>query len=255
MRMRRKSREAAADATETTAETGDTDETTAETSEAGASEPGAVAAGPYDADDLDADQVPPVDLGALLLTPLPGRDLRVQVDEKSGTVKAVLLADKSGAVELRAFAAPRNGDLWAEIRPQIAADTARRGGTATEREGAFGTELVCETRVQRSDGVQGTQVSRVIGVNGPRWLLRATFLGDPARDPEAARPWDDAVRGVAVRRGNHAMPVGEQLPLTLPEGAQPLTPQGQQTQPADPSQPTRPAQPSAADQPGDSDDA
>lgn len=252
MRMRRKSREAAADATETTAET---DETTAGTSEAGASEPGAVAAGPYDADDLDADQVPPVDLGALLLTPLPGRDLRVQVDEKSGTVKAVLLADKSGAVELRAFAAPRNGDLWAEIRPQIAADTARRGGTATEREGAFGTELVCETRVQRSDGVQGTQVSRVIGVNGPRWLLRATFLGDPARDPEAARPWDDAVRGVAVRRGNHAMPVGEQLPLTLPEGAQPLTPQGQQTQPADPSQPTQPTRPSAADKPGDSDDA
>ncbi|WP_231123784.1 DUF3710 domain-containing protein [Nocardioides sambongensis] len=176
------------------------------------------AAGPLDVDEVPADQHPPLDLGALLLAPSPGRDLRVQVDEKSGTVRAVLLADQSGAVELRAFAAPRNGDLWSEVRPQIAADTARRGGTATEREGRFGTELVCEVQVKRSDGAQGTQVSRVVGVNGPRWLLRATFLGEPARDAAAAAAWDDTLNGVVVRRGDHAMPVGEQLPLALPEG-------------------------------------
>lgn len=242
MRMRRKGRESqesvvdAADGASDAADTGSEDPADTGSGEGPADGP----SGPFDVEELDEERMPPVDLGALLLTPLPGRDLRVQVDEKSGTVKAVLLADKSGAVELRAFAAPRNGDLWGEIRPQIAADTARRGGTATEREGAFGTELVCETRVQRSDGVQGTQVSRVIGVNGPRWLLRATFLGDPARDPEAAAPWDDAVRSVAVRRGNHAMPVGEQLPLTLPEGAQPVSPQGQaqgQPQPETPGAP------------------
>ena len=44
------------------------------------------------------------------------------------------------------FAAPRHGDLWSEVRPQIAAEVASRGGTATEREGRFGTELVCQVR-------------------------------------------------------------------------------------------------------------
>lgn len=179
------------------------------------------AAGPYDVDELPEDGVDRLDLGSLLVAPLADREVRVQVDEKSGDVRAVLLATDAGALELRAFAAPRNGDLWSEIRPQIAADTARRGGTATEREGRFGTELVCEVKMTRADGAAGTQTSRVIGVNGPRWLLRATFLGEPARTPEAAEDWESAIAQLAVRRGAHAMPVGEQLPLTLPEGAQP----------------------------------
>lgn len=177
--------------------------------------------GPYDVDELPEDGVPRLDLGSLIIAPLPDRELRVQVDEQSGEVRAVLLATEEGALELRAFAAPRHGDLWADIRPQIAADAARRGGTATEREGRFGTELVCEVQVARPDGQTGTQTSRVIGVNGPRWLLRATFLGEPARAPEAAQEWEAAISQLAVRRGNHAMPVGEQLPLNLPDGAQP----------------------------------
>ena len=173
--------------------------------------------GPYDVDELD-DELERVDLGSLLVAPFVGHELRLSIDEQSGEVQAVVLADQQGAVELRAFAAPRNGDLWGEIRPQIAAETARLGGTATEREGRFGTELLCEMTGAQPDGTSATQVSRVVGINGPRWLLRATFAGAPAVDEDAAAPWEAAVAGVAVRRGAHAMPVGEPLELTLPEG-------------------------------------
>lgn len=212
MRLRRKTTETAAGAAATEA---DSD------SEGNGPDADAPAAGPYDADELPDDGLPRLDLGSLLVAPSGEHELRVQVDEQSGAVRAVLLATDAGALELRAFAAPRNGDLWSDIRPQIAADAARRGGTATEREGRFGTELVCEVRTTRSDGVVGTQTSRVLGINGPRWLLRATFLGEPAREPDSAEEWETAIAQVAVRRGSHAMPVGEQLPLTLPEGAQP----------------------------------
>lgn len=208
MRLRRKDADAIADEA-----TGD--DSSVETTEENE------AAGPYDVDELPEDGVDRLDLGSLLVAPLADREVRVQVDDKSGAVRAVLLATDAGALELRAFAAPRNGDLWSEIRPQIAADTARRGGTATEREGRFGTELVCEVKMTRADGAAGTQTSRVIGVNGPRWLLRATLLGEPARTPDEAADWESAIAQVAVRRGAHAMPVGEQLPLSLPEGAQP----------------------------------
>jgi len=179
------------------------------------------AVGPFDADDLpEAERaVERIDLGSLRIAPAPGRELRLQVDEKTGVVQAVLLAGEEGALELRAFAAPRGGDLWSDVRPQLAADVARRGGTAEEREGRYGTELVCRLTVKLADGQTGVQPSRIMGINGPRWLLRATLLGRPALEPETAEEWERLVEGVVVHRGQGAMPVGEALPLTMPPQA------------------------------------
>jgi hypothetical protein len=179
--------------------------------------------GPWDSESLPEDGVDRVDLGSLLVPPREGTELRLQVDEGSGVVQSVMLAGEDGALELRAFAAPRNGDLWSEVRPQIAADISQHGGTATERAGRWGTELVCQMQVVLPDGNQALQPSRIIGVNGSRWLLRATFLGQPAVEPEHAQEWEDALAAVAVHRGSQAMPVGDALPLTLPDDAQRLS--------------------------------
>jgi len=174
--------------------------------------------GPFDVEDVD-DVSDRVDLGALLLLPVPDTELQLQVDEASGQVQSVMFAGAEGALELRAFAAPRRGDLWSEVRPQIAADLARRGGTATERDGRFGTELECQLPVTLPDGKGGIQPSRIIGINGSRWLLRATLLGRPAVEPEAAASFEEALTTVVVRRGGQAMPVGDPLPLVLPPEA------------------------------------
>jgi hypothetical protein len=179
-------------------------------------------AGPWDSEAVPDDGVERIDLGSLLAPPREGAELRLQVDEASGEVQSAMLAGEDGALELRAFAAPRNGDLWSEVRPQIAADISRHGGTATERPGRFGTELVCQMQVVLPDGTQAMQPSRIIGVNGARWLLRATFLGRPAVEPEGAEDWEDTLADVVVHRGSHAMPVGDALPLSLPDDAQRL---------------------------------
>ena len=180
--------------------------------------------GPFDADDLPEDGPERIDLGSLLIEPQQGRELRLQVDESTGQVQAVLLAGPDGAVEFRAFAAPRNGDLWSDVRPQIAADMAQRGGVASEREGEFGTELLCQLTVRRPDGATATQPSRIVGVNGPRWLLRATLMGRPAMEPEIPEEWVATIRSIAVRRGAGAMPVGEPLPVVLPDQARRVSP-------------------------------
>jgi hypothetical protein len=174
-------------------------------------------AGPYDVDDLPAGGPERLDLGSLLIAPSAGRELRIQVEEATGAVQSVVLAGPDGAVELRAFAAPRGGDLWTEARPQIAAELTQGGGTATEQEGPFGTELLCQMAVTRAGG--GRQVTRVVGINGPRWMLRATLMGRPATEPTLSSEWEETIRGVAVRRGDGAMPVGEALPLTMPPQA------------------------------------
>jgi hypothetical protein len=130
-------------------------------------------------------------------------------------VQSVVLAGPDGALEVRAFAAPRNGDLWSQVRPQIAAEVAQAGGTATEREGPWGTELICQV-AQRSGG---QQVTRVLGVNGPRWMLRCSLLGAAAARPDEAADWEATIRRLAVHRGAHAMPVGEPLPVVMPPQA------------------------------------
>jgi len=211
-------RSAAADEADEATQADETEQDGQETAEE-------AARGPFDVDDLPEDEVTRVDLGSLLIEPEQGRELRLQVDEASGAVQSVLLAGQDGAIEIRAFAAPRNGDLWSEVRPQIAADMAQKGGTATEREGRFGPELVCQMQVKRKEGGgTATQPSRIIGINGPRWLLRATFFGKPALEPDAAADWEDTVTRIAVRRGDHAMPVGEPLPVTLPDQARRVAP-------------------------------
>ena len=177
------------------------------------------ASGPFDVSQVEGDGVDRADLGSVLVPPIAERELRLQVDEASGQVRAVMLAGSDGACEFQAFAAPRNGDLWSTVRPQIAEDMARRGGHATEREGRWGTELVCQMPVTRPDGTSATQPSRIVGINGDRWMLRASFLGRPAIEPDATPEWDDALAQVVVRRGPQAMPVGEPLPVRLPEDA------------------------------------
>jgi len=188
--------------------------------------------GPFDVADVDPESSY-VDLGSLLVHPVAGLDLRLQVDEQSGTIMTVLLVAEEGVLELRAFASSRGGDLWEEARREIAADTTRRGGTATEQQGSFGPELFCQVPVTGPNGESLIQPSRVIGHTGPRWFLRATLAGRPAHDPEYAAPFEQALRTVAVRRGNEAMPPGEALPLRMPPEATPLDDQPLDDQPAD----------------------
>ena len=176
-------------------------------------------AGPFDVSQVEGDGVDRADLGSVLVPAIADRELRLQVDEQSGQVRSVMLAGSDGACEFQAFAAPRNGDLWSDVRPQIAEDMARRGGQTTEREGRWGTELVCQMPVKRPDGSDATQPSRIIGINGDRWMLRASFLGRPALDPDNTAEWEDALAQVVVRRGEQAMPVGEPLPVRLPDDA------------------------------------
>lgn len=181
--------------------------------------------GPRDIADADISEDDPdlVDLGGLLVRGRPGLEMRLQVDERDGAVVAVLLVSEDGAVELRAFAAPRNESIWDGVRREIGAEAGRRGGTATEQQGEFGTELRLVVPVESQGGEQGSQVSRVVGVSAPRWLLRGTFLGKPAQQPDRDGLLESAFRDVVVRRGEGPMAPRSPIPLRMPPGAEQQT--------------------------------
>jgi uncharacterized protein DUF3710 len=181
------------------------------------------AKGPWDASEIEIaeDDRSRIDLGSLVITPREGLELQLQVDEQRGHVVAVVLAGPEGAVELRPFAAPRNGDIWEDVRSQIAAEVTRRGGTATEAVGPWGPELRVVLTMTTPEGQSGQQPSRVFGIAGPRWLLRATFFGKPALEPDDHGLVEQALRDVVVRRGDQALAPGEALPLSVPPDLSP----------------------------------
>jgi Protein of unknown function (DUF3710) len=174
--------------------------------------------GPWDRAETTADEGDEtyLDLGGLVIKTGPDVEVRLQVDESTSEVAAVMLASVESGLELRAFAAPRNAGIWDDVRADIAAEAARHGGTATEQNGEFGPELAVMMTVETPDGRPATQPSRIVGVDGPRWLLRGTFFGRSAVAPDPDGDVEEAFRAVVVVRGDGPMAPREQLPLRMP---------------------------------------
>ena len=60
----------------------------------------------------------------------------------------------------------------------------------------------------------------MVGIAGPRWLLRATLFGRPAVEHLDDGDVEQAIRDVVVVRGSTPVPPGDALPLTMPPNAQ-----------------------------------
>ena len=166
--------------------------------------------GPYDEADAPEDELERLDLGALLIPVIGGVEVRVDVGPDQQVVAATLSYSGSEA-QIGVFAAPRTAGIWADVRKEIRASITGQGGTAQEAKGRFGTELTGRIPVQ--GGFQGV---RFVGVDGPRWFLRALMAGPAATDPGAAKGLEAVLRDVVVVRGGEAMAVRDPLPLRLP---------------------------------------
>ena len=206
--------------------------------------------GPFDIAEVDSiestAESPKIDLGSLILTAVPGAELRLQVAEETGEIVWAMLVIEtvvdegfaelspmeaqtnasqkpqtySSALELAAYAAPRSGGLWAELRDEISRNATEAGGTASLGEGPFGVELRRLIPVTTPEGEEGYQPSRMWVAEGPRWLLRGIVYGQAAIEEDTDSPVVadvlSAFRQVIVRRGDEAMAPGDQLPLTMP---------------------------------------
>jgi hypothetical protein len=196
--------------------------------------------GPFDISEVESlestEEGPKIDLGSLILTAVPGSELRLQVAEETGEIVSAMLVIEtiveppasanqkpqafSSALELGAYAAPRSGGLWAELRDEISRSATEAGGTASLGAGPFGVELRRLIPVTTPDGEEGYQPSRMWVAEGPRWLLRGIVYGQAAIEDDADSPVVadvlSAFRQVIVRRGDDAMAPGDLLSLTMP---------------------------------------
>jgi len=155
-----------------------------------------------------------VDLGGILVPIVDGMELRAEIADER-VVAATLIVERS-AIQIQPFAAPRTMGIWNDVREEIAAGIQQGGGEVQVGEGRFGTELVATVPVALPDGTSGFQVARFLGVDGPRWFLRAVITGEGAVDDAARAPLEELFAEIVVVRGEDAMAPRDPIELRLP---------------------------------------
>lgn len=178
---------------------------------------GVRAQGPFDISERSPEgQSAYVNFGPLKVRGRVGFEVRVQADANSEHVNALLLVTQDAGLELRAFASSRSGGLWEDVRAELIAEVERLEGTYEVIEGQYGPELHLRIPATSKDGEPGFQPSRIVVVEGPRWMLRGTFLGQAALEPADDHILFQALREIIVDRGSEAMAMREPLHLDLP---------------------------------------
>lgn len=169
--------------------------------------------GPFDGDSVDIASFDfsdfsqgVLDLGSMKI-PLP-HNAQVQVEMGETGPKMIHIVTQFGRITPVAFAAPRSAGQWAESTEQITQGMIGDGLSADIEQGPWGPEII---------GTGENGIIRVIGVEGPRWMLRMTTTA-PLDKAEDLR---DLAREITARtfvyRGENPVLAGNSLPVVLPE--------------------------------------
>lgn len=167
--------------------------------------------GPWDVNDEDVpDYDDYLDLGAYYLPFLQGIELRIKASRATQQVLGSTITYGASSLEIEAFAAPKTMGLWDDVR----ADLLEANKNASEVEGVFGTELKLPVSVKGGKTVN----TRIVGVDGPRWMLRGIFSGKAAVDPDS--PETEALNkffaDIVVERGEEPLAPRDLIPMHPP---------------------------------------
>lgn len=196
------------------------------------------AMGPWDESELKGAREDYIDLGCILLKPVTGLSVRMDLDETSQRPRALNVDYQDGSVQLQAFSAPKSTGLWDDVRRELTEGLRRDGGDASVAEGPLGLQVNAKFSATTPEGGPGYRLARFVGIDGPRWFLRAVYTGRGAVPSTTAEVLDDVVRSLVIVRGQDPMPPRDLLPFKVPENAAPQTSDAQSTE-----QPVRDPQP------------
>ncbi len=167
--------------------------------------------GPFDGDTVNFEDFDfsdfsagALDLGSMVI-PVP-RGGGVIVEMGPEGPQMIHLQVDGGRLTPVAFAAPRNGDLWAETIDETVAGMTKDGLEVHLEDGPWGQEICA---------VAGEGQMRIIGANGPRWMFRMTLAGEKSKAEELALIAREIVARTFIRRGNDPIPAGQALPVLM----------------------------------------
>lgn len=164
--------------------------------------------GPWDSLDSEApDTDEYLDIGALMLPFLEGSELRLKANSQTGDVLGATITYKSSSLELEPFAAPKSLGLWDEVR----SDLLEANPSCKEVDGVFGKELTLPVKVKGKN-----LLTRVVGIDGPRWMLRGIFSGPAAKGGKEKDVLDGYLADLVVVRGDEPLAPRDLVPMHAP---------------------------------------
>ena len=170
--------------------------------------------GPWDIDEENGpDYDEYLSLGSFYIPFVQGIQLRLKASKADNTLLGATVTIGRSSLELEAFAAPKTMGLWDDVRDDLVA----ANPTATVEPGIFGAEV--RLPIQLPNGKK--HITRIVGVDGPRWMLRGIFSGPAADNPDSpeAKVLDRFFSYIVVDRGEEPLAPRDLIPM-----AQPLTP-------------------------------
>lgn len=181
--------------------------------------------GPFDLTEVPAIK-PYIDFGSIKILPREGLQIRLEVDQATKRLVAITLDYDGSVLQLQAFSAPKSSGLWHRVRKEIAQQMTAQSSAAKEVQGPLGPELRVITQAPAEQG-ESQRLVRFIAVDGPRWMLRGVIMGKAAEAPEQHPDIIAIFQDIVVVRGDLPMPPSELLPLQVPPGLTPQSPQEQ----------------------------
>ena len=167
--------------------------------------------GPWDVDDENVpDYDSYLDLGSYYLPFLQGIELRIKANRATQQVLGSTITYGSSSLEIEAFAAPKTMGLWDDVR----ADLLEANTNASEKPGVFGTELALPVTLKGGK----TLNTRIVAVDGPRWMLRGIFSGKAAVDPDSpeTQALNKFFADIVVGRGEEPLAPRDLIPMHPP---------------------------------------
>lgn len=148
-----------------------------------------------------------LDLGALKIPARQDTKVQLGISEDRTRILAVTLTHAGSSMQLSLLAASSDQPLWDEVRASIS-----QGKTPKQIDTRFGKGVAVEVGLPNGSIVP----TKIMGIDGPRWMLRAIVTGDAAQGGEQGQFFDDLLADVVVDRGETPLAPKEIIPLTAP---------------------------------------
>ncbi|WEV76411.1 DUF3710 domain-containing protein [Bifidobacterium sp. ESL0800] len=167
--------------------------------------------GPWDIEEEKAPNYDEyLDMGAYYLPFMQGIELRVKANRASGQVLGCTISYKTSSLEIEALAAPKTLSLWGGVSDDLLA----ANPNASKEPGVFGTEIKLPVVVKGGKKL----ITRIVGVDGPRWMLRGIFSGRAATHPESpeTKALNQFFSDIVVDRGEEPLAPRDLIPMHAP---------------------------------------
>lgn len=179
--------------------------------------------GPFDLSEVETRDFSKgyMDLGTIKVPMRKKVSYRLEQEQAKQKVFAVSAVHENSTLQIQAFAAPRSGGQWDDIRSEMyEQNKSAKGAKVTIEAGEFGDELLVRLPAKLPDGRKGERIARFLGIDGPRWMIRAMIMGKAAMNQDEATILYDILKNTVIDRGDQPLPARQMLELTPPENVQ-----------------------------------